>query len=142
MGSWAELDARYPPEALTPASALMVALCHLEGLLSIYGGDGSLADCLPRHGLFYDQELLVRAESYLQNTPPDRFLEQARALLNPEQKLCLLLNLIDHALSRGLRLDKHPALLATIEGLGASLEQLRPYISTLAIKNDLSLFPQ
>lgn len=31
MGSWAELDANYPPGALTPATALVVALGHLAG---------------------------------------------------------------------------------------------------------------
>jgi hypothetical protein len=142
MGSWTELDARYPPGALTPATALIVALCRLAGAPSIYGDDGRLADFLPARGLFYDQDLLTRAEGYLQSTTLEQFVEQARALLNPEQKLCLLLNLLDLALGMGHRLHDDQTLLLMSEGFGVTLEQLRSYLPTLAIKNDLSLFPQ
>ena len=36
MGSWSELDAVYPPGALTPAAALVACLGRLEGAASVY----------------------------------------------------------------------------------------------------------
>jgi len=143
MGSWAELDAYYPPGALTPATALIVALCHLAGATSIYADGGArLADCLPRRGLLYDQDLLARAEGYLRDVALDQFLEEARALLNPEQKRCLLLNLLDFALAEAARLEDHALLARILAGLGMSLDHSQPYRQALAIKNDLALFPQ
>jgi hypothetical protein len=54
-----------------------------------------LATFLPRHGLDYDHDLLTRAERYLGQLPIEPFLEEARTLLYPEQKLCMALNLLD-----------------------------------------------
>ena len=143
MGSWAELDANYPPGALSPAAAVIVALCHLAGTPSIYAADGGLASFLPRRGLSYDHELLARAEGYLQEVEIGQFLEQARAMLNPEQKLCLALNLLDYALAADIGWpEDHPLLARMLEGLGLTAEQIGPHWQTLAIKNELSLFPQ
>ena len=143
MGSWAELDANYPPGALSPAAAVIVALCHLAGASSIYAADGRLADFLPRRGLSYDQELLARAEGHLQRVEIGQFLEQARAMLNPEQKRCLALNLLDFALAEGIRRPEDlPLLTRMLEELGLTAEQIRPHWQTLALKNELWLFPQ
>jgi hypothetical protein len=145
MGSWAGLDANYPPGALTPATAFVVALGYLEGARSVYADDTAtrLAAFLPKHGLDYDHDLLTRAERYLHEVPIEPFLDEARTLLNPEQTLCLALNLLDATLAQGLvRLGDHPRFTQILEGLGMTAEQLRPYSQALAIKNDLSLFPQ
>jgi hypothetical protein len=145
MGSWVGLDANYPPGTLTPATAFVVALGHLVGATSVYidAAAKQLAAFLPRHGLDYDHDLLTRAERYLGQVPTEPFLDEARTLLNPEQKLCLALNLLDVALAKGLlRPGDHPRLAQLLEGLGTTAEQLQPYWRVLALKNDLSLFPQ
>ena len=145
MGSWAGLDANYPPGTLTPATAFVVALGHLGDVTSVYADAAAthLAAFLPKHGLDYDQDLLTRAERYLHEIPIELFLDEARTLLNREQKLCLALNLLDAALAQGLvRPADHPRLSQILEGLGVTAEQLRPYYQALATKNDLSLFPQ
>jgi hypothetical protein len=145
MGSWVGLDANYPPGTLTPATAFVVALGYLADARSIYADSATtcLAAFLPRHGLDYDHDLLTRAEPYLREVPIEPFLDEAHRLLNPEQKLCLALNLMDAALAQGLvRPGDHPRLGQILEGLGMTAEQLQPYWRTLAIKNDLSLFPQ
>ena len=145
MGSWAGLDANYPPGTLTPAAAFVVALGHLAGATSIYADAAAtrLAAFLPRHGLEYDHDLLTRAERYLREVPIEQFLEEARTLLNAEQKMCLALNLLDAALAQGaVRPGDHPRLTLILERLGVTVEQMRPYWQALAIKNDLSLFPQ
>ena len=145
MGSWTGLDANYPPGRLTPATAFVVALGHLAGARSVYADDAAtrLAAFLPRHGLDYDHDLLTRAERYLGQVPIEQFLEEAHRLLNPEQKLCLALNLLDAAQAQGVvRPGDHPRLMTILEGLGLTAERLQPYWQVLAIKNDLSLFPQ
>ena len=145
MGSWAELDANYPPGTLTPAAAFIVALGHLAGAKSVYADTpaAQLAAFLPKHGLGYDHDLLTRAERYLHEIPIEPFLEEACARLNQGQKLCLALNLLDAALAQGVvRPGDHPRLIQLLEGLGLTVEQLHPYWQVLAIKNDLSLFPQ
>jgi hypothetical protein len=145
MGSWAGLDANYPPGTLTPASAFVVALGHLAGATSIYTDAAAprLATFLPRYGLDYDHDLLVRAERYLREVTVEQFLDEAWTLLNPEQKLCLALNLLDATLAQGVaRPGDHPRLAQILEGLGMTAEQLQLYWRALAIKNDLGLFPQ
>lgn len=144
MGSWTELDARYAPGTLTPASAFVAALGHFVGASTVYaqGTNNVLADWLPRQGIAYDHDLLVRAERYLADVELEPFLAEARTLLHAEQKLCLALNLLDLALARSTRPSDQPRFTAIIEGLGLSLEQLQPYWRALAIKNDLSMFPQ
>jgi hypothetical protein len=145
MGSWAGLDANYPPGTLTPATAFVVALGHLASARSIYADDAAtrLAAFLPQHGLDYDHDLLTRAERYLREVTIEQFLDEARTLLNPEQKLCLAINLLDAVLAQGVvRLGDHPHFAQIVEGLGMTAEQLQPYWQALAIKNDLSLFPQ
>lgn len=143
MGSWTELDAIYPPGTLTPATALIVALGRLSGAESVYAGDeGVLADFLPRRGIAYDIDLLGRAEHYLREVPTDQFLVEAREILNPQQKRCLLINLLDRVLAgeAGHKADRFYEQVR--DGLGFSAEDMLPYRQALAIKNDLAVFPQ
>ncbi len=145
MGSWAKLDANYPPGTLTPATALVVALGHLAGARSVYAGavGGPLAAFLPRRGLAYDQDLLARAERYLQEVPVDQFIAEAGGLLNARQKLCLAINLLDALLAAGhAQPHDHAFFGQMLEGLGLTAEQIQPYWPALALKNDLTIFPQ
>jgi hypothetical protein len=137
MGSWAELDAVYPPGKLTPATALVVALGHVAGARSVYAGGGRAA-FLPA-GLSYDADLLGRAERYLSEVSLEQFLEEARGLLSARQKLVVTLQALDRAAGDG-RGGAVAALLAA--GLGADEAQLAAHRATLALKNDLEIFPQ
>lgn len=99
MGSWTELDATYPPGALTPATALVVALGHQARARSVYA-DGRRAPFLSP-GLGYDADLLGRAERYLSAVDLEQFLAEARALLSARQKLIVALQLLDRQLADG-----------------------------------------
>jgi hypothetical protein len=140
MGSWSELDANYPPGTLTPATALVVALGHQGGVTSVYT-DGKLASFLPA-GLGYDADLLGRAERYLGEVPPAQFLVEAAALLSPRQKLVVALQLLDRQLAAGDRADQRTRLNYLIAGIGADVDTLAAHRATLALKNELELFPQ
>ena len=144
MGSWVELDAYYPPGTLTPAAAFVVALGHLAGASSVYadGSGGTLAAFFPRRGLAADRDLLERAEHFLRHVALDDFLAEARQRLNPQQLRCLLVNLLDGLLAAGGDSDTRVRFGVLLEGLGATPDQLEPYLQVLEIKNDLSLFPQ
>jgi hypothetical protein len=140
MGSWAELDANYPPGTLTPATALVVALGHLAGAQSVYA-DGRLAAFLPP-GLGYDADLRGRAERYLGEVPLEQFLAQANALLSARQKLVLALQLLDRQLAAGDPPDRRGLLGQIITGIGVDTDTLASHRATLALKNELELFPQ
>jgi hypothetical protein len=145
MGSWTDYDANYPPGTLTPAAALLVALGHLAGATSVYlGGPGTpLASFLPRQGIAYEPDLLGRAERYLAEVPLDAFAAEAAARLNRRQRLCLLLNLIDRRQADGdERPDAHPLVSQLQAALDIDPAELTPLRQALALKNDLSIFPQ
>ncbi len=140
MGSWAELDAIYPPGKLTPATALLVAHGHLAGVRSLYQ-EGHLANFLPP-GLAYDADMLGRAEHYLAEVSLEDFLVEARAMLGAHQRLVLILQLLDRHLATGDR-PAGRALIAQISNaLEVGAEALVPYQATLVLKNNLALFPQ
>lgn len=140
MGSWAELDANYPPDALTPATALIVALGHLAGVTSVYR-DGKLASFLPA-GLGYDADLLGRAERSLDEVPLDQFLVEAAALLSPRQKLVVALQLLDRQFAAGDPPVRRVLLHRLVAAVGADSDALATHRATLALKNELELFPQ
>lgn len=142
MGSWTDLDANYPPDGLTPGAALVVALGRLTGATSVYGPAGALAAFLPP-GLAYDADLLRRAERFLADAPTDAFVAEAVARLGRRQRLCLLLNLFDRLYAAGFaRPDQHPLVAQLLDAFAITPEQLAPLTEPLAIKNDLSIFPQ
>lgn len=140
MGSWSELDANYPPGALTPATALVVALGHLAGATSAYA-EGRLDPFLPA-GIGYDADLLGRVERYLSEVPLDQFLAEATALLSGGQKLVVALQLLDRQFAAGDPPSRRDLVAHVIAGLGVDADLLVSHRATLALKNDLSLFPQ
>ncbi len=140
MGSWTDLDATYPPGALTPATALAVALGHQAGAASAYAGGGP-APFLPA-GLGYDADLLGRIERYLAEVPLEQFLAEARALLSAHQKLVLSLQLLDRQLAAGDPPAGRALVERIIAGVGADPDALAAPAAALALKNDLSRFPQ
>lgn len=137
MGSWTELDAYYPPDALSPAAAYLVAFAHLYGLDAISSGDGHVHPRLARrsHGIVPTADVLARATHWL--AQPDAFLAQVGRTLNPQQRRCLALNLLDAALDEELPL---PA--GLLEALGCDLGAFREALALLDAKNDRSIFPQ
>lgn len=142
MGSWVELDAIYPPGALTPAAALLVALGHLEGAGSVYGDAGRPAGFLPGRGIAYDADLLARAERWLRE-PRATFLAEAAERLGQERRRIVLLNMLDRATADGTIAPAHAALIAEVAAaLHIPADELAAYRRTLMLKNDLGAFPQ
>ncbi|MBL6455249.1 TerB family tellurite resistance protein [Belnapia sp. T6] len=79
---------------------------------------------------------LDAALRYARATKPDQFLADATPRLRPEQRLCILLNMIDSAMSDGEAEQGEQELVrrfATAWGL--SEEALAPHFRTLVAKN-------
>jgi hypothetical protein len=140
MGSWTELDANYPPDALTPATALVVALGHLRGAYEVLERDG-LTDVLPSQ-LGRSPDLVRRARHYLAEVPLEAFLAEARALLSTQQQLVLSLQVLDVHLAHGAAPTQRARLDQLLAGILADPGALEPHRATLALKNELRIFPQ
>lgn len=137
MGSWSDLDANYPPGRLTPATAFVVALAQLSEA-PVTGDTSWLYDAR----LGASPDLRERVSRYL-HIPPDHFLAEARDLLRPQQRLCIVLNLCDHLLQKDVvRPERHPFVQQTIAAFAISPDELAAHLATLRITRDLSLFPQ
>jgi hypothetical protein len=137
MGSWTDLDADYPPGALTPATALVVALAHVAGVA--HDADAALA-LLPELGFI--PGLYARTARYLHAVALEAFLAEARALLAPRQKHAIALRLHDAHRAAGAPAERMLLLEDIINGLGIALAELVAYEGAPARTSDLELFPQ
>lgn len=145
MGGWPELDARYDQGTLTPAMAFVVSLTYMAGADGVYLAEeeGSLAAFLPKNGLGgirYD-DLLMCADEYLKTASLEQFLTEASAVLTDEQKLCILVNMIDSALADGVAAPEEQALFKQfLQAFGIADEYVRPYLRGIFVKHNLAIF--
>ena len=126
------------PTQLTPKIALAV------GLLFIMAADGEIeAEEIGQlqSVLGSDQDLLETAVKYLRSTSYPNFLSAAAELLNPQQKLCVLINMADSLLSDGsaATAEQHTFILA-LNAFGMTEESFKPYFETIALKNNRAIF--
>lgn len=145
MGSWAELDAHYPPGTLTPALAYVVALTHGAGVRSVYESDGRRATFLPEIGLGgVPYEILLRqAEEYLKNHSLQAFLAEAPPLLNREQKIAILGSVRDVARAQGRAAsEEHSIYQQMLAAFGMQPDQVSSALQDMPITPDEVLFPQ
>jgi hypothetical protein len=140
MGSWTELDANYAPDGLTPAAALMIALGHLVAAQSLVE-DGRLTAWLPPQ-LGRSPDLLRRATHYLCEVALTDFCAEARALLSAQQQLVLGVQLLDVHLALGAPPPQRARLDQLLAGILDDASALEPHRATLALKNELRIFPQ
>jgi uncharacterized tellurite resistance protein B-like protein len=126
-----------PPE-LNPKLALAV------GLLFMMAADGEIESeeiGQLQSVLGKDQDLLETAVKYLRSTPYSDFLSAASALLNPQQKLCVLINMADSLLSDGsAAAAEQRTFMEALNAFGMSEESFKPYFETIALKNNRAIF--
>lgn len=88
-----------------------------------------------------DENLIKTAIRYLKAYSYEEFLKQAHALLSPQQKLCILLNITDSLMSDGAADPAEQDMLSqTMVAFGMSEDEFRPYFETILIKNNRSIF--
>jgi uncharacterized membrane protein YebE (DUF533 family) len=128
---------RAATDALSPGFALAVSMAYMVA------ADGHLTD-EERHDLrkvVPDDDELNDALEYTRHTPTGEFLRQCTALLTDEQKLCVLLNLLDAAMVDGHVAEEEQLLLREFEeSFGLSEDALEPFQRCLELKNARHIF--
>jgi uncharacterized tellurite resistance protein B-like protein len=122
------------PPALTPKLVLAVGLLHM------IHADGEVeAEEIGQvlQALGNDKALFDDAGKYAKSKDVDAFLAESAALLNEDQKLCVLLNLYDSLLSDGVAAPEEQALLNRfMTAYGVSESTLQPYALGISVKNN------
>src|SRR5690242_17520611 len=118
---------------LTPELALAA------GMLYVVAADGHLTES-ERNDLakvIPSDKLLERGLDYCRRTPTTDFIPACVALLDAEQRLCLLLNMVDAAMADGHIADEERELLTNFQdAFDISDDALAPHLRTLSAKND------
>lgn len=89
----------------------------------------------------YIEEKGIYSDSGFNLQMLSEFIENASDVLNEQQKLAILINMGDLILSDGIAEEYEQELFSTfLDGFGISEEDFQPYLNTLMIKHDRSLF--
>jgi uncharacterized tellurite resistance protein B-like protein len=148
MGSWPEMDAREERPTLTPALALLVAMAYMadvDGQVTAEEESGLTAMLERRGGLGgLDYETLIKQGStYLRTTSIDRFLHEAPGILTEEQKLSILVNLVDiSSADEVIEVGEDTLFDRFVLAFGLSTEAIQPYVHAILLKNNLKLFDE
>lgn len=138
-------------EDMTPHKAFAIALIYGMGadgemdaeevghLLAVIGGsrDGSGTIGVGAQ----NKALLDSALRYVRSHSPDQFLAEATPILTTAQRLCILMNLVDSALSDGeAEIEEQQLFDKMQKAFGITDEQFKPYFEVIMLKNDRSVF--
>ena len=121
---------------LNPRNALVVSLVYCMG------ADGEMDQEEIAHlfsvlGPRATRENLDACVKYARSTPADTFLGAVAATLNPQQKLCIVLNMIDSAMADGEAEPAEQELVRKFQAaFGLPDAELEPHFRTLVAKND------
>ena len=125
-----------PALDLTPRNCLVVSLLYCMGADGEMDEEeiGHLVSVLGRGATRQQVDTAVR---YVRATEPERFLADAAPRLRPDQRLCILLNMIDSAMSDGEAEQEEQQLVMRFgEVWGLSEAELEPHFRSLTVKND------
>ncbi len=126
------------------APKLDARLALTVGLLFMMSADGEIGQeeiGQLRSVVGNDDALLSTAVKYLKAGSVDKYLAEAPALLNQEQKLCLLINACDSLLADGNAADNEQQLFyRMLSAMGIGEVEFQPYMATIALKNNKRLF--
>lgn len=124
------------PFEITPRRALVVSLIHCMGSDGEIDPEevGHLVSVLGRNAT---REELDRCFKYARATPVDSFLQEAAPRLSQEQRLCIVLNMIDSAMADGEAESGERDLIARFQQyFGLDDATLDPYVRGLIAKNN------
>lgn len=127
------------PLEITPRRALVVSLIHCMSSDGEIDPEevGHLISVLGRNAT---REELDRCFKYARSTPADAFLAEAAPKLTTEQRLCILLNMIDSAMADGEAEPGERDLIIKFQrAFGFDDAALEPHFRSLVAKNDRSV---
>jgi uncharacterized membrane protein YebE (DUF533 family) len=125
-----------------PAFDLTPRNCLLGALLYCMASDGEMDEEEIGHlmsvmGPNGTRELLNAALRYCRATPAEQFAAAAAPRLTSAQKLCILLNMIDSAMSDGeAEPQEQQLVMGFVQSWGITQAELEPHFRTLSAKND------
>lgn len=122
---------------LTPRIALVAAMVYISA------ADGDLDDNEAGDILRVvpDRQTLDLALQFAKRNPYQVFLDQAARMLSPQQKLATIVNCADLAMGDGyLAQEEQQRLMAMAQYFQIPDAHLHPYIQTLMVKNNLTVF--
>lgn len=86
-------------------------------------------------------EILKGASKYAKSTKLEDFLSEAAGKLTREQKLCILVNVVDTLFADGNAAKEEQEVFAKfLSAFGVSEEEFKPHFDTVVIKNHKSVF--
>lgn len=115
----------------------------VAGMIYISAADGTLDDneIADISRVVPDRAALDGAMQFVRRTPYQQFLAEAARLLTPAQKMCLVLNAADMAMSDGhLASEEQQKLIQMQQYFQIPDAHLQPCIQTLMMKNNLNVF--
>ncbi|MBC4018719.1 tellurite resistance TerB family protein [Siccirubricoccus deserti] len=121
---------------LTPRNCLVVSLVYCMGADGEMDEEeiGHLVSVLGRNASRQQMDSILR---YVRATQPAQFLADAAPRLRPEQKLCIVLNMIDSAMADGeAEQGEQQLVMQFAEAFGLTEAELTPHFRTLVAKND------
>jgi len=121
---------------LTPRTCLVVSLIYCMGADGEMDPEeiGHLVSVL---GKGATRQQLEAAMRYVKATPPAQFAAASGAKLRPDQKLCIILNMIDSAMADGDAEPGEQQLIRQVsEAWGIAEAELTPHFRSLVAKND------
>ncbi len=121
---------------LTPRNCLVVSLIYCMGSDGEMDPEeiGHLVSVLGRNATRQQVDAAVR---FARATPPAQFLAEVAPRLRPDQKLCILLNMIDSAMADGEAEQAEQQLVMEFaQAFGISEAEMTPYFKALVAKND------
>jgi uncharacterized tellurite resistance protein B-like protein len=121
---------------LTPRNCLAASLLYCMGADGEMDEEeiGHLVSVLGRGATRQQVDAAVR---YVRATQPAQFLAEATPRLRPDQRLCILLNMIDSAMSDGeAEQGEQRLVMQFAETWGLPESELTPYFKALVAKND------
>lgn len=124
---------------LTPRNCLVISLIYCMGSDGEIDPEelGHLSAVLGRAATREQLDACVR---YARATKPVDFMQTAAARLRPDQKLCILLNMIDSAMADGeAEQGEQQLVMDFARGFGLSDAELEPHFRSLTAKNDRSV---
>ena len=126
------------PLKLSPRLSLAV------GLLFMMAADGEIESEEVGHlqsVVGGDHELVHSAIKYIKSVKYAQFLEEAAALLNSQQKLCILINMADSLLSDGhADATERATFFQALSAFGLTEDGFKLHYQTIALKNNRSIF--
>jgi uncharacterized tellurite resistance protein B-like protein len=121
---------------LTPRNCMAASLIYCMGADGEMDEEeiGHLVSVLGRNATRQQLDAVMR---YVRATAPDQFLADSAARLRPDQRLCIILNMIDSAMSDGEAEQGEQELVMKFSAAwGLSEAELTPYFKALVAKND------